>query len=277
MSQSGAIVKPFHRVTWIGFYFFGIIAVFNLLNQAQAAPQFQLKVIADYFETVADQQLLQAALAGDVVTARQWRAQGGNPNAEGPASNQFNRITLLQYAIAANNVQAVKVLLALSSDPTISSPYSSSGLAFAIYLQKPALLAAILDQRPADTLSKDFQQELLFQAASSPDTACLELMLQRGFPIDLTDSLGRTALIDVLAAMDIERAEWLIQHGANVIIEDRGGITPAYKTQDYLARAKPGGEAEQKILSLKRLIEQRGVTFPVPTPQENRTRKATVH
>lgn len=254
----------------------GIAIMFNLFSSAHPAPQFKLKPIDYYFTDSKAQGLLQAALEGNQPAAQQWLNQGANPNEEGPMSNQYNRIGLLHYAIAADNPNAAKILVALGADPELVTK-GGSALGFAIYLEKPALLAALLDVRPFQTLNLKRAQIILFSAANSPVTDCLELLLQRGFPIDLKDTLGRTALIDVLSSFDFDRAEWLINHGANVLVEDRGGVTPAYDVQDALARVKPGTESEQKLLNLKNLMQAKGAVFPVLSPQEVRAQRASGH
>ena len=246
-----------------------------MFNLAHAAPKFKLQPIDFYFTDPRVQGLLQAALDGDQATARQWVSQGANPNEEGPMTTPYNRLRLLHYGIAAENESAVRILVALGADPELDRKGSSAGspLLFTVTLQNPRMLAVLLDLRPVNTLSDNSREDLLFRAANLSTTDCLEVLLQRGFPIDIKDSLGRTALIDVLSKFDFDRAEWLIQRGAQVDFEDRGGVTPAYMIQDDLSRVKPGSESEQKLLNLKAMMQARGAVFPAATPAENRTKR----
>lgn len=244
-----------------------------MFNLAHAAPKFKLQPIDFYFADSKVQGLLQAALNGDQVTAQQWISQGANPNEEGPISNQYNRISVLHYAIAAENSTAVQILVSLGADPERVAEGFGHAFQFAVKLENAGLLAVLLDLRPVQTLAKETLQITIFRAANSPTTDCLEVLLQRGFPIDITDSLGNTALMDVLSAYDFDRAEWLIQRGAKVVIEDRNGVTPAYIIQNDLSRVKSGSESEQKLLNLKKLMQARGAAFPAATPAENRAKR----
>jgi len=87
--------------------------MFNLFSSAHAAPQFKLKPIDYYFSDPRVQGLLQAALDGNQPFAQQWVNQGANPNEEGPQNTPYNRLRLLHYAIAAENVQALRILVSL--------------------------------------------------------------------------------------------------------------------------------------------------------------------
>lgn len=242
-----------------------------MFNLAHASPKFNLKPIDFYFADPKTQELLQAALDGDQVAAQQWLSQGANPNEE--STSPYNKIRLLHYAIAAENPQAIRILINLGADPEAVAKGFGSAFDFAITLEKASLLGVMLELRPLQTLTTREVQLAMFGAANSPTIDCLELLLQRGFPIDITDSLGNTALMDVLSAYDFDRAEWLIQRGAKVVIEDRNGVTPAYIIQNDLSRVKSGSESEQKLLNLKNLMQARGAAFPAATPAENRAKR----
>ena len=240
---------------------------------ASAAPVFKLKAPKEYFSDPATLALLKAALAGDLPTAKQLVAQGANPNDEGPKDNPYNRIRLLHYAIAANNAEAIRVLMAVGADPELKAEGFGRAFLFAMTLENIEMLALLLDSRPIATLSKDTLEYLLFESVSQPCQRCLELLLKRGAPIDFPDASGYTIMMRAMDAQDYDMAEWILLQGASVHIEAKGGMTPAYSAQYDLQKFKPGSPTHNKVLHFKELMEARGAKFPALSPAEVRAKR----
>jgi uncharacterized protein len=211
----------------------------TISNSSAAPPSFKLKGINSYFTNEKTIALLNAALAGDRSRARQLVAQGANPNDEGPETNQYNRLRLLHYAIAAKSTQAVKVLVEVGADPELTVRGFGRAFIFAMNLQNVEMLSLLLDLRPLNTLSKDTLEYILFEGTEYCPQ-CLDLLLQRGMPIDFPDGAGYTILMRVMDGYHYDLAEWLIQKGASVHVEAKSGVTPAYSVQYDLQRFKQG-------------------------------------
>ena len=240
---------------------------------ANAVPAFILKAPTDYFSDAKSRALLDAALVGDVIKAKQLVAAGANPNDEGPLDNPYNRLRLLHYVIAANNAQAVKILIASGANPEMDVDGFGPAFLFTMTLDNVEMLSLLLDLRPIASLSKDTIETMLFQAVLLPRPRCLDVLLKHGAPIDLPDDAGYTILMRSLDAGDFDLTEWLLQQGASVNIETSNGVTPAYSVQDDIARVLPGSESQQKLLRIKNLMEIKGAVFPALSPKEIRARR----
>ncbi len=242
---------------------------------AHAQIKFNLQPPTYYFNNPTSLALMQAALQGDEAKAKALVAAGANPNDEGPILEDKNagRLRLLHYAIAAGNKQAVQTLIAVGADPELDVQSNGEAFLFVLLLDNVDMLALLLDLRPINTLSKDTLEDLLFRAASENRSRCLELLLQRGVPIDFPDGAGYTILMSAMSGQDFNLAEHLLQLGASVNIVTPNGVTPAYQVQRMLPRYIPGSPTYLQLERIKKLMEERGVTFPTPKPEEIRARR----
>ncbi|MDD5298522.1 MAG: ankyrin repeat domain-containing protein [Rhodocyclaceae bacterium] len=241
-----------------------------MTGNSGAAPVFKLKAPGEYFSDGKTLALLNAALAGDLARARQLVADGANPNDEGPMDKP-NRIRLLHYAIAANNPQAVKILMAVGADPELKAEGFGRAFLFAMTLENIGMLSLLLDIRPIATLSKDTLEYMMFESVTQPCPHCLALFLKRGAPIDFPDGSGYTILVRAMDAQDYDFAEWILLQGAAVVREPTiSGMTPANAVQFHLNKFKPGSPSYNKVLHLKQLMEARGAVFPALSPKEIR-------
>lgn len=243
-----------------------------MTTNANAATSFKLKPPQFYFDTKT-QALLASALVGDSDKAKFLVFEGANPNDEGPKENRYNRLRPLHYAIAANNKQAVKILIDVGADPELDAQGFGRSFLFAMTLENLEMLSLLLDLRPIGTLSKDTIEYMLFEAVTQPCPRCLELFLDRGAPIDLPDGADSTIMMRAMDAQDYDLAEWLLQRGASIDIEAGGGVTPAYTVQFHLNKYKQGSPTYNKVLHLKKMMEERGAVFPALSPAEVRAKR----
>lgn len=244
-----------------------------MISNGDAALSFKLKSAQFYFADSKTQSLLSAAMVGDMTKAQRLVADGANPNDEGPLDNKYNRLRPLHYAIAANNKEAVRVLISVGADPELSVEGFGRSFLFAMTLEDIEMLSLLLDLRPIHTLSEDTIEYLLFEAVSQPCQKCLELFLQRGAPIDFPDGAKSTVMMRAMDAQDYDMAEWLLLRGASVDVEAGGGVTPAYTVEYHLKKYKAGSPTYNKVLHLKKLMEERGAVFPALSPAEVRAKR----
>jgi uncharacterized protein len=245
-----------------------------ITTNASSAPVFKLKTPKDYFSDQKTLALLTAALVGDLAKAKQLVAEGANPNDEGPRSNPYNRIRLLHFAIAAKNPRALHVLMAVGADPELSAQGFGGAFDFAMTLKDMEMLSLLLELRPIYTLSKDTIEDLLFESVTDNCPSCLEVILKRGAPIDMPDGAGYTIMMAAIDTQDFDLAEWLLLKGASVHVVANGGMTPAYSIQYDLQKFRPGTPTHNKVLHLKKLMEERGAIFPAPSPAEVKAKRA---
>ena len=257
---------------------FGILKVIGVIimmtTNANAAPSFKLKPPQYYFADSKTLALLASAMAGDISKAKQLVAEGANPNDEGPRDNIYNRLRPLHYAIAANNPQAVKTLMAVGADPELNAQGFGEAFLFVMTLENVDMMSLLLDLRPIAKLSKATLKSMLFESVTQPCSACLKLLLDRGAPIDFPDGAKSTILMRAMDAQDYDLAEWLLLRGASIHVEAGGEVTPAYTVQFHLQKFKPGSPTYNKVLHLKKMMEERGAVFPAPSPAEIRAKRA---
>jgi uncharacterized protein len=241
---------------------------------ASGAPVFKLKAPKEYFSDQRTLALLTASLGGDLAKAKQLVVEGANPNDEGPRSNPYNRIRLLHYAIAANNQRAVRVLVGVGADPELSVQGYGRAFLFAMTLKNMDMLKLLLDLRPVSILSRETLDYLLFESVTDNFPQCLELLLDRGTPIDFPDDAGYTVMMRAIDAEDYDMAEWLLRKGASALIEAKWGMTPAYSVQYDLQKFRPDTPMHKKAQNLKKMMEERGAIFPALSPAEIMAKRA---
>lgn len=249
----------------------------NTMNANAATPAapsapilFALKPADHYFAHAQALQLLRAALAGDVVAARAALAAGAAPDEEGPLGNADNRLRLLHYAVAAQRPDAARLLVELGADPELNTLGFGPALVFAITLDQPDPLGAMLEARPFSRLTPASQKTLLFAAVRAGRQRCLAVLLERGAPIDLRDEAGYTPLMRAINALDMPMAQALLARGASLQPEAVNGATAPNQVQALMLRAAAGSPMSAGLAQLKTAMQARGVTFPVPTAQEVR-------
>ena len=141
-----AIFNLHHRLGSFGFLkLMGVIIM--MTTNANAALSFKLKPPQYYFADNKTLSLLTSAMAGDLQKAKQLVVQGANPNDEGPHDNPYNRLRPLHYAIAANNTQAVRILVTVGADPELSAQGFGRSFLFAMTLENIKMLSLLLDLR----------------------------------------------------------------------------------------------------------------------------------
>lgn len=238
-----------------------------------AAPSFKLKPVHYYFADAKTQLLMSAALAGDLPKAKRLVSEGADPNCEGTIGILHNRFRPLHYAIAANKPEAVRTLMAVGADPEMKTEGPGRATTFAVTLDKVEMLRLMLELRPISSLSRDTLKALFHSSVTLPRPHCLEVLFDLGAPIDFQDDAGYTIMMRAMDTQDYELAEWLLRKGASVHIDTASGMTPAYGVQFHLNKYKPGSPTYNKVLHLKKMMEERGAVFPAPTPAEVRARR----
>lgn len=244
------------------------------LPRSLPAPKFNLDAPARYFADPVTQELLAAALAGDVARASAAIAGGASPDAEGPKDNPYNHLRLLHYAIAAGSTPGIRTLLAVGADPQVDT-LGSAGLPllFAETLDEPELLSLMLDLRPVDTLAPRTKKLLMFHAVAEGRPRCLAVVMAHGVPIDFPDEAGNTVLMSAIDTQDYDLAAWLMAQGASVTLVAHDQ-TIAWSLEFALAKYKPGSPPYEKVLALKEMAAQRGAQFPAMSPKQRRAERA---
>jgi ankyrin repeat protein len=137
-----------------------------------------------------------------------------------------------------------------------------SPLLFAVILNNQELLSQLLELKSVDKLSPTTQQQLLFESARRDAPGCLELLLQRGVPIDIKDTAGFTLFLRSLDMGEFDLSLWLLQKGAAIDFLAGGKLSPTDSVLFELSRMEEGDPDARLLLEIKRLMQERGAIFP---------------
>ena len=222
--------------------------------------------------------LLQAALAGDGAQARQLVAQGVDPNSHGPAdlSKAVPQLTLLNYATGVHNERAMAILFAVGADP-LFEPREEDGDAFlfAIVRHDAKMLDVLFRLFPLARVPPKRQSDNAFAALRFGANDCVKVMFEHGMPPGIQDSRHYNLFMESLNLEDFDAAEWLLVD-IKVPLNDAVtvlGVTPANMVQRALDEVfRPGSPTYKRYEKFKRIMEQKGIVFPVETVLEYRAR-----
>ena len=165
------------------------------------------------------------------------------------------------------------MLINVGADPELSAQGFGRSFLFAMTLENLEIISLLFDLRPINTLSRDTIDYFLFEAVRQPCQKCLELALDCGAPIDFRDESGYTTMMRAMDAQDYDLAEWLLVRGASVQVEAGSGMTPAYSAEFHLNKFIPGSPTYNKVLRLKKMMEDHGAVFPATSPAELRSKR----
>lgn len=253
--RTGSVIYPSALLAVCG-------ALFGLMLLLSAAKP------ADYFSG-AQLDLVKAAMSGNEAQLKKAVSEGAEFNAIG---NEFSRRTPLTYAVERRDIAAVKLLIKNGAAPEYQPENAPGAPALAARQDSTEVLAALLDSG-ADVHWKCGGAGLGFSAADFAATGkikphtykTLELLFARGLPVDDRNGDGDTLLIDAVSRGEFSFAEWLIGKGANVHAVNCTLNSVANNLQYGLDGHTLFPEQAQKF---KKLLESRGIQFPVPTSKE---------
>ncbi len=232
---------------------------------------YKLRPLDYYFADKLTRDLVTAALDGNKDLVAELVAKGADPNLEGPLkSGDVSRLRPLHYALAQKNETAVKILMEVGADPDLVALYNGNAYEFAMMLNKPGLLVALLENAPMRETSANARRRAFFESFIYDRLECAQVLLDHGVPIDAQDSAGKTALMNVINQEQPEVAIWLLERGVSPLIETKTRLTPAYAAQSTLEEFREGTEGYNAYKRLVQKMEERGVTFPVPGPKKFR-------
>nr|WP_231572040.1 ankyrin repeat domain-containing protein [Vibrio rotiferianus] len=197
------------------------------------------------------------------------------PDIDAPGKENF---TLLAFAVADNNVPAIKMLMALGADPAHQiGKHKDRGTigSFSMWNRSTKSLRALLESG-MDPDQRETDRTLIYKVPELRDNDSLKLLVEFGADVNARDRLGQTPLFDFIN-VSFDEALYLLDHGADPFVMDRSGMTTAYSVQDELKNMDKSTEAYQKMLTIQQKMTELGVTFPALTPYGERFRNGIVY
>ncbi len=237
-----------------------------LLAACEGRPKFMYPTVPAerYFTGSAALPAAQACQHDDAAALTKALAAAHlSPNAVGEQG-----MSLLLLAMSNRSLHAVRALLAAGANPNLHTRLGADKLD-----TQPVALAAGGDNTPLLTVLLDHggdpnshfgSRPAIFCAADADRYNHLRLLLDRGADINVTDKEGTTLLIHLAERNQFDQVAYLIKRGADVHKADRLGGTVAFEVQE--TRYTLTDSLERWNEEVQRLLEARGVTFPVPNP-----------
>ncbi|KAL6827243.1 ankyrin repeat-containing domain protein [Trichoderma sp. SZMC 28015] len=140
--------------------------------------------------------------------------------------------TALIVASRYDKIDLVQWLLKSGADVDILDDNDKSALYYAIENGSVDVVAALLQKRAQiDVAHALGEQPLIFDAISHPEI--VRLLLEFGADVNLTNSLGNTAINRASASGNVEVAKMLIEKGADINHEDYQGWAPIFDAVSY--------------------------------------------
>ncbi|WP_083388948.1 ankyrin repeat domain-containing protein [Vibrio rotiferianus] len=197
------------------------------------------------------------------------------PDIDAPGKENF---TLLAFAVADNDVPAIKMLMALGADPAHQiGKHKDRGTigSFSMWNRSTKALRALLESGMDPDL-RETDRTLIYKVPELRDNDSLKLLVEFGADVNVTDRLGQTPILHfVLASFD--EAIYLLENGADPFVMDKAGVTLAYSVQNRIENMSSELEAYQKLLTIQQKMTELGVTFPALTPYGERFRNDIVY
>ncbi|HEX5942846.1 MAG TPA: ankyrin repeat domain-containing protein, partial [Anaerolineales bacterium] len=194
---------------------------------------------------VLDTMLIQAAESGDTPTVLSLLDTGANVN----ATDERGR-TAVMAATHTNQVETVRTLINAGADINIRDNRLNNPFLYASAEGLFEIVKLTIDARADPRLTNRFGGTALIPAAERGHIEIVqELLTRTDVDVNHINNLGWTALLEAIILSDGgERHQQIVQllvdHGANITIPDKDGITPLEH-----ARARGFGEIEQILLA----------------------------
>ncbi|OON69100.1 ankyrin repeat domain-containing protein [Hymenobacter sp. CRA2] len=205
-----------------------------------------------------------AIYRGDAAGTRQAvTTQHINPNYVSPQG-----MTLLIFALANRQHACVQALLELGADPNLPTRLGGTKLTQPVALvaggEDTELLRLLLAAK-GDPNSKEGDETAISQAIHGRRFEHLRLLLDHGADLNAVEGNGMTPVLMLAVFNQFEQVAYLIERGADFRRPSNSGATVAYIVQDHVL-TDHNSEAYQWQQRVRRLLEERGVQFPVPNP-----------
>ncbi len=220
--------------------------------------------------------LLRAIQRHDAAAAKSMLAQGVELNVRGKEG-----ITPLLWLIMQKDLSAVELALQLGADPNFpamieinrTGPTPAQPLAIIAGDGDNKLFRLLLNYG-ASPNSRDNStgHSALFRCIGHDNWQQFTWLLENGVDINATDNSSRNAALYATGLLKYDFVVKLLELGIDYTKPNNGGVTLAHAIEVDFAtnRKNPGFRLSEDMHKAKAMLEERGVVFPPPTPQEVR-------
>jgi hypothetical protein len=123
----------------------------------------------------------------------------------------------------------------------------------------------LIDQVP--DLNKDTNMPLLFYAVKYQSIPVVDLLLEKGANIDITDSSGSTAISIAASLGKYNMVKFLLKKDADPSIKDKYGYTPLYFVVDFMTNDLSENLRDRYYQTLKILLSNKKINVNTVTDE----------
>jgi len=217
-----------------------------------------------FFQEPQALKLAHAIEKGDVNTIRQSAAKLdiNQPHGRG--------MTFLSWAFAHLNYESAEALVALKANPHIETE-GVSPFGWTMDMDEIRWLKLLVNSG-ANINSKGGDTPLWFSTIYSGNWEHFDYLLSEGVDVNAASKNGRTAIFVLTTFEQYGRVLKLIDKGADIEVVTTGDTSFAYQVQrNPVENDHPEYVNRVKVI---KLLEQKGISFPVLSPKEIREQRA---
>ncbi|MGL1050604.1 ankyrin repeat domain-containing protein [Vibrio vulnificus] len=231
---------------------------------------------ADLFFDAKMVSLLHAIQRKDSAAAKAMLAQGVELNVRGEEG-----ITPLLWLIMQKDLSAVELALQLGADPNFpamieinrTGPKPAQPLAIIAGDGDNKLFRLLLNYGASPNSRDDSTgHPALFRCIGHDNWQQFTWLLENGVDINATDNSNDNAALYASSLLKFDFVVKLLELGIDYTKPNNAGVTLAHAIEVDFAtnRKNPGFRLSEDMHKAKAMLEERGVVFPPPTPQEVR-------
>lgn len=215
--------------------------------------------VEDFFTDPQILLLLKAAEKADAAKLKQLVEDGTDPNTFGK-----EEMAPLMWELGQQNKKAMKALLAVGADPNLADSDGDSPMAMAAGAKDTELLKILLKGGGNPDAKNRLGEPGLMVAVGQRRLDNIKMLLDYGADINATDRTGTTPIVDAAGLNQFEIVAYLLERGADYKKANKGAATLAWRVQE--SRVDPSLPHYQWREKVIKMLEERGVKFPVPHP-----------
>ncbi|EHZ2653744.1 ankyrin repeat domain-containing protein [Vibrio vulnificus] len=231
---------------------------------------------ADLFFDAKMVSLLGAIQRNDSAAAKAMLAQGVELNLRGEEG-----ITQLLWLIMQKDLSAVELALQLGADPNFpamieinrTGPKPAQPLAIIAGDGDNKLFRLLLNYGASPNSRNDATgHSALFRCIGHDNWQQFTWLLENGVDINATDNSNRNAALYATGLLKYDFVVKLLELGIDYTKPNNAGVTLAHAIETVFGnnRKNPSFRVSEDTHKTKAMLEERGVVFPPPTPQEVR-------
>lgn len=237
-----------------------VIMIFFSYDDGYGANKMRVE---DFFNDQQVVLMIKVAEKGDVHKLKKLVDEGVDPNTFGNEG-----MTPLMWELGQQNKIAMKALLGAGADPNLADLQGDSPMSLVAAAKDTELIKVLLEGGGNPNVRNRLGEPALFVAVGPGRLANVKILLDFGADIDATDRMGATPILKAATLNQFEIVAYLLERGSDHKKANDTGATLAWRVQD--SRVDPSLPHYKWREIVIKMLEDRGVKFPVPHPAETK-------